>query len=251
MAIQKWMDCQIVVTRSKVNKLAIMAWASAVFLMLSEVIAFSVLDEAGKILATEISYVISAVLPVCSLAAIVYFYVMVYLGVRKRNLSTQVTAKLENKVAKTMGLLTAAVIGSFVPPIVSRSLGGVFQIIWEPSAFSLSMLLVYLNSVVNILIYCYRDRRFRNAVLELLGIRKPQANQPAAVAAPPFVRPSRKDPVSSLEGAFVELQNVEIPAGLTRSASCDLALVLDSAHLATLKRSLPVPSLAKGINSCE
>ena len=143
------------------------------------------------------------------------------------------TAKLENKVAKAMGLVAAALIVSFFSVGVVLMLGGIFPVLWKPSASSSSMLLVQLNSIMNPLIYRYTDRRFRNAVLELLGIRKPQANQPTAVAAPRFVR--RKDPFGSLEGV-VELQTVEISDRLTRSASCDLALVLDSAQVAQLKR---------------
>ena len=253
-AIQKWMDYKIIVTRSKVKKLAIVAWVSAALLMLSIVIMSAILNEEDKGLAMDTWFLVYAVLEVCFLAAMVYFYVMVYLGVRKRNLneisqvSILLTAKLENKVAKTMGLVTAALIVSFVPLIVVLTLGRVFPVLWSFSAFSMSGLLLHLNSIMNPLIYCYRDRRFRNAVLELLGIRKPQANQPEAAPAQRFVR--RRDPFCSLEG-IVELQKVETPAHLTRSASCDLALVLDSAHLATLKRSLSAPSLAQGNSSCE
>ena len=251
-AIQKWMDYRIIVTRSKLKKLAIMAWASAAFLTLPRVIFRAVLDGENMALALDTWLVFSAVLIACLLAVIAYFYFMVYLGVRKRNLSeisqvsTLMTAKLENKVAKTMGLVTAALIISFVPAMVVHMLGAVFPVLWNLSALTFSALLVQLNSIMNPLIYCYRDRRFRNAVLELLGIRKPQANQPRAIATPRFVR--KKSPFGSLEGVL-KLQNVEIPSRLTRSASCDVAPVLDSAHLATLKRSLSAPSLAKGISS--
>ena len=244
-AIQKWVDYKIIVTRSRVKKLAIIVWVSAVFIMLPEVIITAELDKDDVELAMEKWFVVNAVCAVCFLAVIAYFYVMVYLGIRKRNLSdiSQVvalmTAKLENKVTKTMGLVTAALFFTFVPVLVVRTLGGVFPVLWKSSAFSLSILLVQLNSIMNPLIYCYRDRHFRNAVLELLRIRKPQANQPTAIAAPRFV-----------EGD-VELQNVGIPTSLTRSASCDLALVLDSAQVDPLKRSLSAPSLATGISSCE
>ena len=253
-AIQKWMDYKIIVTRSRLKELAIVAWVLAALSMLLEDILWAVLDQEDQVLAVEGWYVLTSVLTVCFLAVIIYFYAMVYLGVRKRNLSeisqvsALVTVKLENKVAKTMGLVTAALIVSFVPLTVIGMLGAIFPVLWSLSVISLSVLLLNLNSIMSPLIYCYRDRRFRSAVLELLGIRKPQANQPTTVAAPRFVR--RKDPFTSLEGV-VELQNIETPARLTRSASCDLALVLDSAHLTTLNRSLSAPSLAKGNSSCE
>ena len=56
---------------------------------------------------------------------IVYFYVMVYLGVRKRKLSQirqvseLVNAKHERRVAMTIALVTIAVILSFFPRILS------------------------------------------------------------------------------------------------------------------------------------
>ena len=242
-AIQKWMDYKIIVARSRVKKLAI----SAVFLMLPEVIITAVLDKDDAALAMEKWFVVIAVFGVCFLSVIAYFYVMVYFGLRKRDfseisqVSARVTAKLAKKVAKTMGLVTAALIVSFFQVVVVFMLGGVFPILWKPSASSLSMLLVQLNSIMNPLIYCYRDRRFRNAVLELLGIKKPQANQPAAAPTPRFVR--RKDPFALLEGV-VELQNVEISSRLKRSASCDLALALACTQVAALKRSLSSPSLS-------
>ena len=41
------------------------------------------------------------------------------------------------------------------------------------SYFRWSMMLVHLNSVFNPVLYCYRDRRYREAMLEILKIRKP------------------------------------------------------------------------------
>ena len=60
-----------------------------------------------------------------ALGLIVYFYVMVYLGVRKRKLSQirqvseLVNAKHERRVAMTTALVTIAVILSFFPSFLA------------------------------------------------------------------------------------------------------------------------------------
>ena len=121
----------------------------------------------------------------CCLTAIGYFYIMVNLGVRKRKIteisqvSALVKAKQEIKVVKTTGLITAALILSFVPVIVIGGLADVFPVLRTSNAFLVAETLIQFNSLANPLIYFYRDRRFRKAALELLRVRKPEAIQPA------------------------------------------------------------------------
>ena len=102
------------------------------------------------------------------------------------------------------------------------------------------------NSIANPLIYCYGDRRFKKAVLELLRIRKPGTNQPAPVAGVRFV--SRKGRFGSVENVM-ELQEEVNLMHFTKRASCDQAVVLDCSQLksvnAFFKRSMSAPSLTK------
>ena len=98
-----------------------------------------------------------------------------------------------------------------------------------------------LNSLFNPLLYCYRDHRFRNALRELLGIKKPQLTIQSVAGAAQFLR--QKDPVSSLELHFSGKRIQR----LKRSLSCNLNGALDSVHgtpsVITLKRSLSAPTL--------
>ena len=98
-----------------------------------------------------------------------------------------------------------------------------FAHVWPRSG--VSHLLLHCNSVANPLIYCYRNRPFRNAVLGLLNIRKPQEIQPN-------VRFQReKNPSGSLE-KVIDLQVHEGQRKrLTRSASFNTALTLESAQV--------------------
>ena len=252
-AIQKWMDYKIIVTSSNLKKLATSAWFAALLTSLP----FMVLEEIGVgPVVFKVWITVQFVLGVAALILIIYFYVMVYLGVRKGNLSqiSQVSdlvkAKLENKVAKTSAMITAALIFSFVPAAVVGILGKHFPLFRKNWVARPSGLLMHLNSVANPLIYCYRDRRFRNAVRELIRLRKPRPIQPADGAVR-FVR--RKNPFASLEDV-AENQTVENrTTRLARSASCGQDVVdvgFDHAprecREVMLKRTMSAPTLAKG-----
>ena len=120
--------------------------------------------------------------------------ITVYRRMRKRNRSeiSQVTslikAKLEAKIAKTAAILTGALVFSFLPGVVMFSLGEVFPILHTSTSFLLWETLIQLNSLLNPLLYCCRDRRFRNAVLELLRLRKPAPVGHPTVGAMPVRR---------------------------------------------------------------
>jgi len=149
-------------------------------------------------------------------------------------------AKLEAKVAKTTGLLTVAVISSFIPTFVFAILVNVVPIFRTVASHRLTQTLIQLNSIFNPLLYCYRDRRFRNAICELLGRKKPQAKQSRVGAAQVF---RRNDLVRSSKLHIVG----NCIQRLKRSVSCNLTGALDSCHgttsAATMKRSLSAPTL--------
>ena len=97
-----------------------------------------------------------------------------------------------------------------------------------------------INSLVNPLLYCYRDQRFKNAIRELLGLTKPQAIQ-SAVGATQFSR--RKYSVRSLELPKLEKRMERFKI----SASCSPTDALYSIHgtpsVVMSKKSLSAPTL--------
>ena len=248
--IQKWMDYRTIVTRSRMKKLAIGAWFAALLTTLPGIL----LEAIGTDPKFEVVWLnIKIALVAAALILIVYFYIMVYIGARKRKLSqisqvsSLVSAKYENKVAKTAGLITVALFFSFLPATVVGALGNFFPTFRKNWAFRLGETLMQLNSLVNPCIYCYRDRRFRNALLLLLRLRKPRATQPTDGAAR-FVR--RKKQLGSLKDVAEKHSIETCTARLARAASCDSSLALDYAPGITLgtmlKRSTSAPSLYKG-----
>ena len=202
------------------------------------------------VLALDIFFIILSVLVMSTLGLIIYFYVMVYLGVRKRKLSQirqvsdLVNAKLEQRVAVTTTLVTVALILSFFSNAVIGMLEGVYPVLRKRFVGDLKATLLYTNSVVNPLIYYYRDCRFRNAVLELLRIRKPKVTPYLVTDTPTF---ARGNDVFDLERDKVQGQFVENPVRLTRSASCDLVHFLGrfqlESHKKAFKRTMSSPSL--------
>ena len=223
-AIQKWMDYKAIITSGRLKKLAIASWLLALFQAVPGFIMTMVGVNHGIL---EGWYTWCASLGAACLILITFFYRKVYLGIRDSNIneisqiSALVNAKLQSKVAKTTALLTAALMFSFIPVFGFEILGNFFPVFHTSVAVRFTDTVTQLNSLFNPLLYCYRDRRFRNALLELLGKRrKPQGLQPAADAA----RVRRKDPF-----AGAKQRNTENPTRhLTRSASCNLPEVLDS-----------------------
>lgn len=254
MAIQKWMDYKILITNSRVKNLAIAAWISALFPAVPNLIA-RVADVNGKIIAAF--FVMWSAEAATCLILIAYFYRKVYLGIRehKVNESQQVNVlikvKLESKVAKTTGLLTGALIFCFIPVTVFTILHVryVFPATRANVGLRITTVRVVMlwNSLFNPLLYCYRDRRFRNAIAELLRLKKPPATQ-SAVGNAQYVR--RKEHLGS--SRHHNLERCKQP--LTRSASCNAVLVAIDSRLGSsteimLKRSLSITALDKCSNS--
>ena len=252
-AIRKWIDYRVKVTRSRLKKLAIIAWVSAIVTVSPAHFTMALtgmLRENEMVLALDIFFIILSVLVMSTLGLIIYFYVMVYLGVRKRKLSQirqvsdLVNAKLEQRVAVTTTLVTVALILSFFSNAVIGMLEGVYPVLRKRFVGDLKATLLYTNSVVNPLIYYYRDCRFRNAVLELLRIRKPKVTPYLVTDTPTF---ARGNDVFDLERDKVQGQFVENPVRLTRSASCHLVHFLGrvqlESHKKAFKRIMSSPSL--------
>ena len=252
-AIRKWIDYRLIVTRSRLKKLAIIAWVSAIITVSPTHFTMALtgmLRENEMVLALDIFFIILSVLVMSALGLIIYFYFMVYLGVRKRKLSQirrvseLVNAKLEQRVAVTTTLVTVALILSFFSNAVIGMLEGVYPVLRKRFVVDLKATLLYTNSVVNPLIYYYRDCRFRNAVLEILRIRKPKVTPYLVTDTPTF---ARGNDVFDLERDKVQGQQVENPVRLTRSASCNLVHFLGrvqlESHKKAFKRFMSSPSL--------
>jgi len=243
-AVQKWMDYKRIITNGRLKKIAIGTWLSAILPASVNFVTTAVVVDRRILNGFLTGWI--AVETVC-LFLVAFFYRKVYLGIRNRKLNeisqidVLINRKLESKVAKTTGLLTAAFITSFIPVFVFGILGNAVPIFRSNAATLFTQIFMQLNSLFNPLLYCYRDHRFRNAIRELLGLKKPQALQSAVGVAQCF---RRKDPFVPSELHTVEKRTQR----LTRSASCNLTGALYPIHgtpnVVMLKKPSSAPTLS-------
>ena len=134
---------------------------------------------------------------------------MVCIEIRKRNrskisqVSDLIKARAEIKIAYTVFLLTAAVFISSVPAVVFVVAGTFSPFFDAKSVFLWAEYFLQINSLVNPVLYFYRNNRYRKAVVKLLRFRKPQEIQPV----PHIGSRARghRDSVASIDvGGFVD-----------------------------------------------
>ena len=225
-AIRIWRYHRDTLTKSRLKKLAAIAWVSGTaFVLIPFLISIAVRGRT-----TLVVFIVSTCF---ILSLIVYFYVMVYLEIRKRKfnqilqVSVLVLLKTEYRVAKTTALVTAALFLSFLPVVFLPLLGRVYPVLRKMSLWRVVETLVFSNSLVNPLIYCYRDCRFKKVVLEILRIKNPKPKNVVDIV--PFTE--RKDVDGPLKDRVKIIQEVDGNICLTRSASCDLTRLYDRSYI--------------------
>ena len=237
-AIRNCYEHKVKMTRSRLKKLAITAWFLAALTPIPGIVV-----TVQGINYDFIIEAISAFFLLILICLILYFYLMVYRETRKSRLITQVTVlvktKLENRVAMTCALASAAVIPSVVPLVTVGLLGDLYPGFRKSSVFRSAETLLQMNSIANPLIYFYRNSRFRSIILEILRIRKP----PAAKSKVDPMQYVRSKDLSSAEGSQKQ-RNAYSRRLFSRSASCELANVT-VLNCAMKKRSVSAPSLIR------
>ena len=251
-AIKRFIDYKVIVTKSLLQKLSIAAWILAAFAPVFA-LTMAVVGVDRKTVEMRRLYTGLSIVALICLIAIAYFYIMVYLGIRKRKINeisqvnALIKAKMESKIARTTALLTGALLCSFLPATGVSLLGNVYSVSATNSLYRLMEALVQLNSLVSPILYSYRDRKIRKAVLELLGMRKPHASQPEAVASrfvttnesyrsvgpikkSPHYKISRKPVTRPLHSNKYAIRKLYRQSCITRSASCDAAISEDFVH---------------------
>jgi len=172
-----------------------------------------------------------------------------FIGIRNRKLNKisqinlLIKEKLESKIAKTTGLLTAAFMSSFIPIFIFGILGNAIPVIRTNAAFQFTQKFPQLKSLLNPLLYCYRDKRFRKAIRELLGLKKHQTIQ-SATSNPKFSW--RKYSIRSLKLSKLENRTKRLKRSLSCTPPDALYSVYGTPNVFMLKKSLSAPTL----NAC-
>ena len=236
-AIKRWRSYKIVVTKTRLKICAVIAWLFAV--TTSCCIPILWVAEADQRVIALLS-IFSAGKTVLSVAIIVYFYISLYLSVRKRNdnkisnVSARVNARMDRTIAKATGTVTAALLVSYVPSIIVLFFGDAVPFLRTSSYFRWSELLIQMNSLFNPIVYCFSmNRTFRNEVFEMINMNiiLELVSRPKL----PVKRHTRRrrEPAVVLEEENEFQGENQLPGRLARLRSCD------SIELADPRRQLP------------
>ena len=241
MAIAKWMEYKTIVTTGRVNKYTRVAWLLTVLMVVPSVIMEAISVRYQIKVAVDL---ISSIFLFACISLIAYFYVKAYLAVRTWNrtrirpVNFLLKEKFESKVAHTTFWLTVFVLVSTLPISFVYLFQGALPFFRQISIIRWAETILQLNSLFNPLLYWYRNRRLREATLELLCCR----NRPA-VRSTPHIR-QRRCSVASLD--IEKLQNKQRGARLLRSESVGAMMCLDTfrqgQNEALKERPLSAPS---------
>ena len=125
-AVTKWADYRSIVTKGRLKKYAKIAWLLALLWCISVSIV-STYRPLHKVMVTM--DILTSLMLALGLVLIVYYYIMVYRGVRKWNRSQMrqvqalVNAKVETKAAFTAFLVTVSVVVSIFPTLLVYAFG--------------------------------------------------------------------------------------------------------------------------------
>ena len=181
-AIAKPMKYNVLVRKGKIKRYSGVVWITVVtaFALQTTLQAIALPHEFLLVL-----HLIEGVFWLISFLALVYFYSMVYSKARKQSQSqiSQITAKIQSRIAFTAFLLTAAVFICSLPMAVFVGTVQFLPILRANSVFRCLEVPLYLNSLLNPVLYFYRNSRYRKAALKLLRFRMPLQNQSVAPCA--------------------------------------------------------------------
>ena len=178
-AIAKPMKYKVLVRKGRMKRYSGIVWITVIigYVLVMTLQAIALPHELLFAL-----YFIEGVVWLIGFIALVYFYSMVYSKARKQSRSqisqiSQTTAKIQRRIAFTAFLLTAAVFIFSLPIPVVVATVQFWPILRANSVFRWSEVPLYLNSLLNPVLYFYRNRRYRKAALKLLRFRMPLQTQ--------------------------------------------------------------------------
>ena len=176
-AIVKWTEYKVLVTKRRLKKYTVIAWMDSVTkVVLYQALVFAEVPH-------EVLFVLDLVINLSWLtetSTLLYLYRMIYILVRRQNrceisqLSALIKAKMERKLAYTAFLLLIAAFVCSVPILVVMTSASYSPVISTYSALRWVYIVVQINSLANPVLYFYRNKRYRKALLQMIGLEKTQ-----------------------------------------------------------------------------
>ena len=189
-AIKKALRYQVIVTKQRLKRGVLVAWAIGVYLAIQEtVLAVTVKEGSGKIYSVYwmIGSVSASLIGLICISGICYCYAYIFSEIRrqKKRLQTEQLSqeeakrvKKDNKTAYTLGIILGVLGLTYMPSMILLLLGSIpaynkMDTGTTLISFSWATTSILLRSLFNPIIYCWRNENIRYAVLESLGVRKP------------------------------------------------------------------------------
>ena len=192
-AIKDALRYREIITKQRIKKGVLLAWSIAVVFAIQETV-WALIDSKDKVysLYWRLMGVIAVIIGMAYFAGICYCYVYIFSETRrqKKRLQTEQLSqeeakrvKKDNKAANTLAIILGALIITYFPIIIlilllatvsGNTLNAVVAVIF----FSSAATSVLLGSLVNPVIYCWRNKKLRRAFLEFFHVRQPENKAP-------------------------------------------------------------------------
>ena len=190
-AIKDALRYQEIVTKHRIKKAVIVVWAVAVVLTIQEIV-LAVIESKDKVYSAvwTLTLTTNVFIGIVYIACICYCYGYIFSETRrqKKRLKTEQLpqeeaerVKKDNRAAHTLAIILGALIVTYLPSITFgillatvSTLSPVFVVIF----YSWTSTSVLLGSLVNPIIYCWRNKKLRRAFLEFFHLRQPGNRAP-------------------------------------------------------------------------
>ena len=194
MATKDALRYRVIITKQRIKKGVLVTWAIGVYLTIQETVLAVTVKKAVKIYSvywTVVSVSASLVGLAC-LSGICFCYLYIYSEIRrqKKRLQTEQLSqeeakrvKKDNKAAYTLGIILGALVITCMPAIILFVVGATSSFNKLNTGitlifFSWASTSVLLRSLLNPIIYCWRNEKIRHAFLEIFHVRQPENRAP-------------------------------------------------------------------------
>ena len=191
-SIKQPLRYETIVTKQRISTGLVLAWAVGLFITIHE-LTMTVIDSGTDLyfLYMKMSYVIMLILVLAAIVVIGYTNCYIFSESRrqrKRLLTEPLPEeeakrlKEENKATNTLTLILATLVITYIPSIALIIFTAYSEDILKPHISTVSwswvMTLSLLGSLCNPIIFFWRVKKLRHAILEILHYRQPENSPP-------------------------------------------------------------------------
>lgn len=193
-AIKDALRYQVIVTKQRIKKGVLVAWAIGVYLTIQETVLAFIVKKASKIYSVywTVGSVSASVIGLACISGICYCYVYIFSEIRrqKKRLQTEQLSeeeakrvKKDNKAVYSLGIILGVLVITYMPAIIILLVGATSSFNELNTGitlicFSWASTSVLLRSLFNPIIYCWRNKTIRHALLEIFHVRQPENRAP-------------------------------------------------------------------------